>query len=86
MTTKILALTDGLGNLVRFELLPEHRFDTVSIPTLLDGVGFGGPIADKGSTAMRSSPTSMRGASRSSSPSTTQRATPLPLDQDLYKW
>src|SRR6476661_63602 len=29
MTTKILALTDALGNLVRFELLPGHRFDTV---------------------------------------------------------
>src|ERR1700682_4599479 len=29
MTTKILALTDALGNLVRFLLLPGHRFDTV---------------------------------------------------------
>ena len=29
MTTKILALTDALGNLVRFVLLPGHRFDTV---------------------------------------------------------
>ena len=28
MTTKILALTDALGNLVRFVLLPGHRFDT----------------------------------------------------------
>jgi transposase len=26
MTTKILALTDALGNLVRFVLLPGHRF------------------------------------------------------------
>ena len=25
MTTKILALTDALGNLVRFVLLPGHR-------------------------------------------------------------
>ena len=29
MTTKILALTDALGNLVRFVLLPGQRFDTV---------------------------------------------------------
>jgi hypothetical protein len=28
MATKILALTDALGNLVRFVLLPGHRFDT----------------------------------------------------------
>ena len=27
MSTKILALTDALGNLVRLELLPGHRFD-----------------------------------------------------------
>ena len=37
MTTKILALTDALGNLVRFELLPGHRFDTVGVEPLLQG-------------------------------------------------
>ena len=26
MTTKILALTDALSNLVRFRLMPGHRF------------------------------------------------------------
>ena len=31
MTTKILALTDALGNLVRLVLLPGHRFDTVGV-------------------------------------------------------
>jgi hypothetical protein len=31
MTTKILALTDALGNLVRFVLMPGHRFDTVGV-------------------------------------------------------
>lgn len=47
MTTKILALTDALGNLVRFELLAGHRFDTVGVPPLIDGVRFGALIADK---------------------------------------
>ncbi len=47
MTTKILALTDALGNLVRFVLLPGHRFDTVGVPPLIDGVPFGALIADK---------------------------------------
>ena len=47
MTTKILALTDALGNLVRFVLLPGHRFDTVGVAPLIDGVDFGGLIADK---------------------------------------
>ena len=47
MTTKILALTDALGNLVRFILLPGHRFDTVGIAPLIKNVEFGGLIADK---------------------------------------
>lgn len=47
MTTKILALTDALGNLVRFVLLPGQRFDTVGVPPLIDGVSFGALIADK---------------------------------------
>ena len=42
MTTKILALTDALGNLVRFVLLPGHRFDTVGVAPLIDGLSFGG--------------------------------------------
>jgi hypothetical protein len=29
MTTKILALTDALGNLVRFELLPGNRCNAI---------------------------------------------------------
>jgi hypothetical protein len=36
MTTKILALTDALGNLVRFDLLPGHRYDTVGVAPLLE--------------------------------------------------
>ena len=47
MTTKILALTDALGNLVRFVLLPGHRFDTVGVAPLIKDVEFGGLIADK---------------------------------------
>ncbi|QQO22702.1 IS5 family transposase [Bradyrhizobium diazoefficiens] len=34
MTTKILALTDALGNLVRFMLLPGQRFDAVGVQIL----------------------------------------------------
>ena len=47
MTTKILALTDALGNLVRFELLPGQRFDSVGVPPLIDGLSFEALIADK---------------------------------------
>jgi len=47
MTTKILALTDALGNLVRFVLLPGQRFDTVGVPSLIEGLAFDALIADK---------------------------------------
>src|SRR3989337_2007856 len=44
MTTKILALADALGNLVRFVLLPGQRFDTVGVPPLIQGIEFGALI------------------------------------------
>ena len=47
MTTKILALCDALGNLVRFVLLPGHRFDTIGVPPLIEGTDFDALIADK---------------------------------------
>lgn len=47
MTTKILALTDALGNLVRFHLMPGNRFDSIGVAPLIDGVEFGTVIADK---------------------------------------
>ena len=59
MTTKILALTDALGNLVRFVLMPGHRFDKVGVASLIDGL------------AISQHP---------------RRASPLPIDAEIYKW
>ena len=47
MTPKILALTDALGNLVRFRLMPGQRHDSVEVPPLIHGLAFDGLIADK---------------------------------------
>ena len=44
MTTKILALTDALGNLVRFVLLPGQRYDTIGVAPLIEGVAFGADL------------------------------------------
>ena len=33
--------------LVRFELLPGHRYDTVAVEPLIEGIGFGALIADQ---------------------------------------
>jgi transposase len=86
MTTKILALTDALGNLVRFELLPGHRFDTVGVEPLLEGIDFGGLIADKAfDSDTIIADLNARGAKIVISQHP-RRATPLPLDRELYKW
>jgi len=86
MTTKILALTDALGNLVRFVLLAGHRFDTVGVPPLIDGVAFGTLIADKAfdSNAIIAD-LDKRGCKIVISPHP-RRAKPLPLDTEVYKW
>jgi len=86
MTTKILVLTDALGNLVRFELLPGQRFDTNGVPPLLDGVAFGALIAD---TAFDSNAImadlDARGAKAVISQHS-RRIKPLTIDAEMYKW
>ena len=86
MTTKILALTDALGCLVRFELLPGNRFDTVGIAPLIKGIEFGGLIADKAfdSDAIIAE-LNERGAKAVISQHS-RRTTPLKIDAEIYKW
>ena len=86
MTTKILALTDALGNLVRFTLLPGHRFDTVGVAPLIEGVEFGGLIADKAfdSDAILAA-LDERGAKIVISQHP-RRSQPLDIDGEIYKW
>jgi len=86
MTTKILALTDALGNLVRFHLLPGHRYDTVGVDPLITGVEFGALIADKAFDSNNIiADLDARGAKIviSQHPRRTKR---LPLDAEMYKW
>jgi len=86
MTTKILALTDALGNLVRFELLPGHRFDTIGVEPLLKGTEFGGLIADKAfDSDFIVADLNARGAKVVISQHP-RRTKPLLLDHELYKW
>jgi transposase len=71
---------------VRFVLLPGHRFDTVGVPPLLDGLAFGGLIADMAfdSNALIAD-LNERGA-KIVIAQHPRRARPLPLDTELYKW
>ena len=86
MTTKILALTDALGNLVRFVLMPGHRFDTVGVAPLINGLSFEGLIADKAfdSNALIAD-LDARGAKVVISQHP-RRASPRLIDLDIYKW
>ncbi len=47
LTTKIAALVDALGNLVRFTLLPGQRHDIKSVDDLLEGIDCEAFLGDK---------------------------------------
>ncbi len=86
MTTKILALTDALGNLVRFVLLPGQHFDTVGVAALIKDIEFGGLIADKAfDSNWIIQDMKERGAQIVISQHP-RRIPPLNIDQDIYKW
>jgi len=86
LTTKILALVDALGNLVRFVLLPGQRHDSVGAQPLIAGVDLAALIADKAfdSNALRAA-LHERGA-LAVIPSKADRKTSIPHDVEMYKW
>jgi transposase len=86
MTTKILALADALGNLVRFVLLPGQRFDTLGVPPLIEDLAFDALIADKAfdSNAIIAE-LDARGAKIVISQHP-RRTKPLAIDEEMYKW
>ena len=86
MTTKILALTDALGNLVRFVLLPGHRFDTVGVPPLLEGVRFDALIADKAFDSNTIIAELNERGAKVVIAQHPRRTKPLPIDEEMYKW
>ena len=86
MTTKIVALTDALGNLVRFVLLPGQRFDTVGVSPLIEGIAFGALIADQ---AFDSNDIVTELNERGAKVVIAQhprRSEPLDIDREVYKW
>ena len=86
MTTKVLALTDALGNLVRFRLMPGNRYDSVDVPPLIEGIAFDGLIAD---TAFDSNALVAELAGRGARVVISQhpgRAQKLKIDLSIYQW
>jgi transposase len=86
MTTKSLALTDALGNLVRFVLLAGQRHDTVGVAPLIKNVAFDGLIADKAFDAnWLVAELNERGAKIVIS-QMPPRTAPLVIAKEIYKW
>jgi len=79
-------LTDALGNLVRFLLLPGHRYDTVGVAPLISNLDFDALIADKAFDAnWIIEALNERGAKIVIS-QRPQRLAPLTIDEEMYKW
>ena len=86
MTTKIVALVDALGNLVRFVLLPGQRHDTGGVPPLIEGIAFGALLGDKAFDAdwLRAE-LDDRGAAAVIPPKANRKAR-LDYDKAMYRW
>src|SRR4051794_5703033 len=86
LTTKIMALIDALGNLVRFVLLPGQRHDSIGIEPLITGLDFEALVGDKAfdNNWLRAN-LNERGAA-AVIPSKADRARRIPHDAEMYKW
>ncbi|OOH88148.1 IS5 family transposase [Comamonas kerstersii] len=86
MTTKILALTDALGNLVRFVLMPGQRHDLQGVTYLLQDIDLQALLADKAFDAnwlveyLQGADCQVVIAQKAN------RTQPLTIDKEMYKW
>jgi transposase len=86
MTTKILALTDSLGCLVRFILLPGQRFDSIGVPPLIEGIDFDGLIADKAFDSNSIIAELNEQGAKIVISQHPRRTKPIAIDTEIYKW
>ena len=86
MTTKVLALTDALGNLVRFKLLPGQRSEIVGVYDLIDGLAFEALMADKAFDADHLRHALDERGATAVIPAKRNRKIHIPHDEEAYKW
>lgn len=79
-------LPDMAALRVRFVLLTGQLFDTVGVAPLIDGVCFGGLIADKAFDSNTIIADLNERGARIVISQRSRRTFPLPLDKELYKW
>ena len=86
MTTKIVALVDALGNLVKFLLLPGQAHDMKGVAPLIKDISFGALLADKAFDAnWLLEELDERGATAVISPKS-NRKVQREYDKDVYCW
>ena len=86
MTTKIVALVDALGNLVRFLLLPGQAHDMKGVAPLIKNVPLGALLADKAFDAnWLLAELDERGATAVIPPKS-NRKVQREYDEEAYKW
>ena len=86
MTTKILALTDALGNLVDFRLLPGQAHDLRAVPELINDLSADHLLADRAFDAdwLRTALSERKIAPVI--PPKANRRFPAAFDKETYKW
>jgi transposase len=86
LTTKVLALTDALGNLVRFKFLPGQRSEIVGVYDLIEGLTFDAMLADKAFDADHLRERLKEQNAEAVIPAKRNRLRPIPHDTEAYKW
>ena len=85
MTTKIMALTDALGNLIDFRLLPGQAHDLRGTPALIAGLSCGQLLADRAFDANWVREALTEAGIAAVIPPTSNRRFPAEFDRETYK-
>ncbi len=86
MSTKILALVDGLGNLARFSILPGQRGETMGVANLIEGIECGAFLGDKAYDADWLRELLESRDIEAVIPARRGRKSPALHDEEKYKW
>ena len=82
----MLALTDALGNLVRFSLFPGQRSEIVGAPSLIEGLSFDAFLGDKAFDADHLRQELNQRGAKVVIPAKRNRLVHIPHDKEMYKW
>ena len=86
MTSKIMALTDALGNLIDFRLLPGQAHDLRGTAALIDGLSCGHLLADRAFDANWLREALSEAKIEAVIPPKSNRRFPAEFDKETYKW